>query len=297
VATPLSNASTRLTPVAWTCHVSEPEPCTQFVRKEFSRWRWRVATRRYAAAPEAVGLYMDRERHLDWDGCCNVRDLGGLPAAGGRRTRWGAVVRADAIDRLTPAGWAALEAHGVRTIVDLRNDDEREGLDGAARPAGITTVHVPLDGIEDRAFWDVWATGPQFGTLLYYGPFLERFPQRAAAAVAAVARAAPGGVALHCVGGRDRTGLISILLLALAGVAPRDIAADYALSAPRLRARALAHGEADPGAGLEAYLRERGTTADEVIVALLRTLDVAAYLGAAGVADAELTAVCGRMLD
>jgi hypothetical protein len=80
-------------------------------------------------------------------------------------------------------------------------------------------------------------------------------------------------------------------------VAPRDIAADYALSAPRLRARALAHGQADPGAGLEAYLRERGTTADEVIVALLRTLDVAAYLGAAGVADAELTAVCGRLLD
>ena len=41
------------------------------------------------------------EPHLDWDGCGNVRDLGGLPAADGRRTQRGALVRADALDRLT----------------------------------------------------------------------------------------------------------------------------------------------------------------------------------------------------
>jgi hypothetical protein len=46
------------------------------------------------------------ERHLDWDGCFNVRDLGGLPAAGGRVTRRGAIVRADALDRLTLVGVA-----------------------------------------------------------------------------------------------------------------------------------------------------------------------------------------------
>ncbi|WP_203834165.1 tyrosine-protein phosphatase [Actinoplanes campanulatus] len=47
------------------------------------------------------------DRHLDWDGCCNVRDLGGLPARGGRAVRHGAVVRADSLDRLSPAGWAS----------------------------------------------------------------------------------------------------------------------------------------------------------------------------------------------
>jgi protein-tyrosine phosphatase len=41
--------------------------------------------------------------------------------------------------------------------------------------------HVPVDGSEDREFWDVWSTGPPFGTPLYYRPWLERFPQRAAA--------------------------------------------------------------------------------------------------------------------
>jgi protein tyrosine/serine phosphatase len=107
------------------------------------------------------------DRHLDWEGCFNVRDLGGLTAAAGAVTRWGALVRADALDGLSAAGWAALVAHGVRTVVDLRNDDER-GPDAAPRPATVTSVHLPLDGTEDREFWSVWESGPQFGTPLYH---------------------------------------------------------------------------------------------------------------------------------
>jgi protein-tyrosine phosphatase len=86
----------------------------------------------------------ERSRHLDWDGCFNVRDLGGLPTTDGRMTRWGAMVRADALDGLSDAGWRALTEHGVRTVIDLRNDDEL-GEDAAQRPASLTTVHIPLD--------------------------------------------------------------------------------------------------------------------------------------------------------
>jgi hypothetical protein len=71
---------------------------------------------------------MARDRHLDWEGCCNARDLGGLSTTDGRTTRWGAVARSERLDELTAAGWSALEAHGIRTIVDLRNHDERRGL-------------------------------------------------------------------------------------------------------------------------------------------------------------------------
>src|SRR3954454_1665425 len=118
-------------------------------------------------------------RHLDWGGRANARGPRGLPAADGRRTRRGAGVRADALDDLTAAGWAALWAHGVRTVVDLRNDDElTDAL--SPRPAALTTVHAPLDGVDDTEFWDVWAAGPQFGTPLYYGPHLERMPGRGA---------------------------------------------------------------------------------------------------------------------
>jgi len=67
------------------------------------------------------------ERHLVWDGCFNVRDLGGHRTGDGRTTHFGAVVRSDAPDRLSDAGWAALESHGVRTIVDLRDPSELGG--------------------------------------------------------------------------------------------------------------------------------------------------------------------------
>ena len=133
------------------------------------------------------------DRHLDWDGCFNVRDLGGIPLAGGGETRRGALVRADCIDGLSAEGWSALEAHGVRTVIDLRNEDER-ALDGSRRPDGIETLHLPLDAIDDSDFWDDWLHGPGFATPLYYAAHLERFPERSARVLAAVARAQPGGV-------------------------------------------------------------------------------------------------------
>jgi protein-tyrosine phosphatase len=232
-------------------------------------------------------------RDLDWEGCFNVRDLGGLRTADGRETRLRRVVRADALDGLTAAGWAALSAHGVRTVVDLRNDDEL-GADVAPRPASVTTVRLPLDASEDREFWSVWDSGPEFGTPLYYGPHLERFPERSAAVIAAIARAEPGGVAFHCGGGRDRAGQIAMLLLALVGVTSEDIAADYARSAERLSARCAARGEEDQGPLLEGFLADQGTTAGELIVTTLADLDVEARLGLAG---DDVDALRRRLLD
>jgi protein-tyrosine phosphatase len=236
------------------------------------------------------------ERHLDWEGCFNVRDLGGLRAAGGRPIRRGALVRADALDRLMATGWAALEAYGIRTVVDLRNADQA-GPDRARRPAGVTTVRVPFHRLDDRALLDRWGDGPVFATPLYYRQFLDRVPHSAAACVRAIARARPGGVAFHCAGGRDRTGLVAILVLALAGVAPADIAADYALSAQRQPARFAALGVEDPAPAVEAFMRAQGTTAEEAVLALLRDVDVDARLRAGGLARADVLALRERMLE
>ena len=196
---------------------------------------------------------------------------------------------------LSEDGWAALTAYGVRTVIDLRNDDER-GADAAPRPASITTVHLPLDVNEDREFWSVWQSGPQFGTPLYYGPHLDRFPERSAAVVAAIARAGRGGVAFHCGGGRDRAGQISMLLLALAGVSADVIADDYALSYERLPARYAARGEEDQGPVLQAYLEKQGKTADALIVELLDRLDVETHLRQAGLSDEDVAALRSRLV-
>jgi protein-tyrosine phosphatase len=240
---------------------------------------------------------MSIDRHLDWDGCFNVRDLGGIRTVDGRTTRRGAVVRSDTPDRLSEAGWAALRAHGIRTIVDLRNDEERKA-EPEPRAAGLTTVWEPLDDIADTDFWTYCRDNGLQGTPMYYRPFLEREgkARRCAAAVAAVANAEPGGVLVHCGIGRDRTGLISLLLLALVDAVPDDIVADYEVSNERLEPLRVLLGVTDERARLEAALARWNTTARDAILATLSSIDVAAYLRAAGLRDDELAAVRTRLL-
>ena len=174
-------------------------------------------------------------------------------------TRRGALIRSEAVDRLSPDGWRALRDYGVRTIIDLREENE---LDGAGPRDEVETIHIPLDRIaDDPEFWDDWMHGPQFGTPLYYAPFVESFPERIEEVLDAIEQAPPGGVLFHCVGGRDRTGLVAIAALAAAGVEPEAIADDYERGA----ARAHTH---DPV--LEQYLAERGTSARELVLQLAR---------------------------
>jgi protein-tyrosine phosphatase len=235
-------------------------------------------------------------RHLDWEGCFNVRDLGGLPAAGAGVTRRGALVRADALDGLTAAGRRALAAHGVRTVVDLRGGDEQRA-ESNGRPADVATIHLPLGRIGDPEVRRRWGDRPVFATPLYYRSFLDRFAGNTAAAIAAIAGARPGGVAFHCAGGRDRTGLIAILLLTLLGVAPEDAVADYALSRERQAARFVALGVPDPQPAIEAFLRDEGTTAEDAALDFLRDVDVAGRLRAGGLTDSDVAALRDRALE
>ncbi len=236
------------------------------------------------------------DRHLEWDGCFNVRDLGGLATADGRHIRRGTLVRSDGLDRLTTAGWAAVRGHGIRTIVDLRNEQEI-GPDAAPRPDGLVTVRVPIDDCADTAFWEYCWANELDGSPLYYGPFLTQKPARCAAAVAAVAHAGPGGVLVHCVAGRDRTGLVTMLLLALAGVRAEDIADDYELSAVRLSALYANLGVEDQAVRVERALARKGTTARDALLTTLAGLDVAAYLRSAGTRDEDLASVRARLLE
>jgi len=235
------------------------------------------------------------ERHLDWPGCFNVRDLGGLPVAGGRETRRGAVVRGGSLERLTEEGWDALLEHGVRTVIDLRNDTER-GEDRAPRPTEIETINLPLNPDRYRQLKPVPERGPEFRTPLYYRAHLQRFPELSAAVLSAIARARPGGVAFHCVAGRDRSGQTAMVVLALAGVGAEEIAEDYGLTRDRLSPAFAELGMEDEGPVIEAFLAERGTTAAEIIMATLSSVDVEAQLRLGGLTDEDLQALRARVL-
>jgi protein tyrosine/serine phosphatase len=182
-----------------------------------------------------------RARDLVWDGCVNVRDLGGLPTEDGGETRFGAAIRADSLGLLTDEGWRALAAAGVRRIVDLRQPDELAA--DAARSSSVEVVPVPiLDRFDEHAWAEVEALSGGAAThadaqRLVYLRFLDKCRARFVEAVAAVAEAPAGAVVVHCHGGKDRTGLLVALLLRLAGVSVDAIAKDYALSGDRLRER------------------------------------------------------------
>ena len=106
----------------------------------------------------------------------------------------------------------------------------------------------------------------------------------------------PGGVAFHYGGGRDRAGQITMVLLALLCVAPSDIAADYMLSYERLPARYAARGEPDQGPLLQAFLADRGTTASDIIIDTLESLDVEAQVRTGGLTDQDLMTLRDRLL-
>jgi protein-tyrosine phosphatase len=235
------------------------------------------------------------DRSLGWKGTYNSRDLGGLPTADGALTRTGAIVRSDSLQNLESQGWEEVEAFGIRTVIDLRNEGEIEA-DAARRPGSIETVNIPLDVTEDREFWDVWGNGPQFATPLYYRPHLERFPDRSAQVIRAIATAPPGGVVFHCQGGRDRAGQIAMLVLAVSGTEHEAIAADYALSDERLRPLYLSRGQEDEAPKIAEFLRGQGTTATDLIVELLATFDVEAALLGAGLEEQDVAALRRRLV-
>lgn len=179
-------------------------------------------------------------RALTWEGCLNVRDLGGLPTADGGATRRGAVVRADSVRQLSDVGWAALVSYGIGRIIDLRWHVELAADPPHELPVDI--VHIPLFPEPDTEPWReidmIHDATPDAGAARSAGYLecLERFAPSFVAAVDAVVGTPKGGALVHCMGGKDRTGLVSALLLRLAGVTIEDIAEDYALSGQNLRA-------------------------------------------------------------
>jgi protein-tyrosine phosphatase len=161
------------------------------------------------------------DRVLRWDGCVNVRDLGGLPLAGGGETAYRVVVRADWLPGLSETGRRALVDYGVSLIVDLRPDREHE--DDGINPLPVPVVRHGMDPRPVSAAWD-WPSMHKA-----YLALADHYRAELAQALTALGAADPPA-AIHCAGGRDRTGIACGMALWLAGVEPDAIAADHALS-------------------------------------------------------------------
>jgi protein-tyrosine phosphatase len=186
--------------------------------------------------------------------------------------------------------------HGVRTVLDLRAEDEAEAVpDEVPRPGGIATVRVPLDPEPGTPFHGHWTPIDNMATPLYLPAVLAEYPDRVVAAVKAIATAEPGCVVVHCSGGKDRTGLIALVLLALADAEPGEIIADYLLTFDRMKERYAALGIRDQLVAVSERLAGHGTTIEASLGATIEGLDLPDYLLANDLSEAELTSLTTRL--
>ena len=141
------------------------------------------------------------------------------------------------LTRLTPSGRAALVAHGVRTIIDVRTSGElardvgypfRESQ-AAGEPAYVNVSFLgDLTEEQEARVRATQSVAWRLGELNRMD--IDHHRAGVGNIVAAVADAQPGGVLIHCHAGKDRTGMSVGILLSLAGVADDDVADDYALT-------------------------------------------------------------------
>lgn len=240
-------------------------------------------------------------RHLSWDACRNVRDVGGYETDDGGRTRWRALLRSDNLCRLTPEGRDALVEYGVRTIIDLRSPSE---LAAEVHPFALPTPHGPitylnLPFVDESVVAATSAAEAAETSAESYCVLLEWFKPQLKTILSYIAEAAPGGVLVHCHAGKDRTGIIVALLLTLAGVPRETIAADYALSDSYLQplyAEILDAVPEDQREALAHRLSARPETMREVLSYLDRTYGgVREYLLACGVSESNVSRLRERL--
>ncbi len=203
------------------------------------------------------------DRWLRLDGTTNTRDLGGLPTTDGGRTRTGAVLRSDNLQTLTEDDVRRLvEGIGVREVIDLRTTAEilLEGRGPLRDVPGVVHRHFTLlperghhtdvFAVEEHEPLDLpegWAESllpRQFpahdeaeppAVRSYLGYLADR-PEAVVAALRALAEPQDGATVVHCAAGKDRTGVVVALALAVAGVPHDEIVRDYAMTADVIEA-------------------------------------------------------------
>ncbi|MFB9183455.1 tyrosine-protein phosphatase [Dactylosporangium sucinum] len=169
-------------------------------------------------------------RNYDHPNLFNFRDLGGYAGHEGRTVRWRRLFRSDSLSRIDPADAGSFTALGVRTVIDLRRPREidRDGRIHAF--PGLTYHHIsPV-----HAEWEEAPAGGELSDARWLADrYLDLAEHGRAAIVAAVGVIADAGnapVVVHCVAGKDRTGVVSGITLAALGVDDAVVAEDYALT-------------------------------------------------------------------
>ncbi|WP_297816156.1 tyrosine-protein phosphatase [uncultured Lactobacillus sp.] len=185
---------------------------------------------------------MTHQRLITLDGTVNFRDIGGYENNHGQKVRWNKIYRSDSLSSLTPEDQEKLEQMKITVDCDLRSSNEQDmAPDRLWKNAQFVDCHVYSEDRsgnfvdEKRPLYKFFHHIPEMDSYLgqiYQDVILSPASQRAFSRVFAELLTLPQDQALvyHCSAGKDRTGMMSALILTGLGVDDRTIAKDYLLT-------------------------------------------------------------------
>ena len=247
--------------------------------------------------------------NIEIEGIFNLRDVGGLPTTDGGQIQPGRLYRSGSPDRMTEDGGRRARTElGLRTVIDLRHPDELNDSPslGPLIADGVTRHHISPVSTERPMAEYIETMNLAHGKVMspqrYFVGFRRGAPRYAQAA-RLLSQPPTYPVLIHCTAGKDRTGMLTALLLEVAGVGPAQIAEDYTASNASLN-------------GLIAYLREAGrdlpesdqelwdrmAVSTEMMLGFLGLVrdefgDARGFFASEGLTDAELDAVRSGLVD
>lgn len=176
-------------------------------------------------------------RHIYFKNAVNFRDIGGLKNRDGATVKWGMIYRSDNLSQLKKREFEKFNSLGIQTVFDLRTPGEIDGKEDNL-PKNVAYIHSPI--VKDSA--DVLASikgqvikgqiteeqSLQFMIDLYASIVSDNIPELRKMIDQALHANAP--VLYHCSAGKDRTGIVTALILSILNVDRETIVNEYLLS-------------------------------------------------------------------
>lgn len=226
-----------------------PAAITVLVIATIAGWTvWRLRVRAWLGAVPAQSFILPqnpewsidrdgkpRDRTLGLASAVNLRDIGGYPALNGKRIRWGRVYRSGRPTELSESDARQLASVGLRLICDFRSAFESEDASYDAGFYGARLEKMPLEA-DHSSLKRLRVAMFQPGRLRalmgesYTDLMLERNAPLIGRFLQLISEESCLPVLVHCTAGKDRTGMATMILMALLGVPDEVIAADYSLS-------------------------------------------------------------------
>ncbi len=172
---------------------------------------------------------MDRHREIAVPGCVNLRDVGGYVTGRGDTLAWGRLFRGAELPAGAEAAASLIAATRLSRVIDLRMEEEVRRAGAPVLPEGYAWIRLPLFETL-RAHWPNPIDRTPASTAQRYFEMMEEGTPAITRIVELLSDLPARPTLIHCVAGRDRTGIVIACLLDLVDVPDHTIAADYALS-------------------------------------------------------------------